>query len=185
MSMDDRQLLIRTRRGEEHAARVLWATFAPRMLAYARGILGRRYAHGADDVVQSVFLSVLTISPRRLRRVEDVSAWLLALTRNSALNHLRTIRRERARIGVAAPARARPDTAEPDDRLAAAVDTLPRRYREPLILKHIAGLTFDQLALALDINRNTAASRYRTALDMLRRAMSSDADVQPTGDRHV
>jgi DNA-directed RNA polymerase specialized sigma24 family protein len=42
------------------------------------------------------------------------------------------------------------------------------------MLKHAGGLTFDQIALALDINRSTAASRYRAAIERLRAALTDD-----------
>ena len=50
----------------------------------------------------------------------------------------------------------------------AALDALGEDDREVLILKHAAGLSFDQIALALEQNRNTVASRYRRAADFLR-----------------
>jgi RNA polymerase sigma-70 factor, ECF subfamily len=195
MSTDDLNLLQRTRRGDEAAARELWSRFAPRMLAYAHGILGRARAHAAEDVVQSVFVSILAQPTRNLRRIDDVPSWMLRCTRNAALNHLRGMRRERMReakwvdggggggAGLNKPTNGvRPPRGESVDNLAAAIDALPRRHREPLILKHIAGLTFDQLALALGINRNTAASRYRAALTTLRQSLGNQ---EVPGENHA
>ncbi|MCH8271418.1 MAG: hypothetical protein IH985_09460, partial [Planctomycetes bacterium] len=54
--------------------------------------------------------------------------------------------------------------------------------REVVLLRHAAGLTFDQIALALDLNRHTAASRYRAAIARLRRELADDnpaAHVRP------
>ena len=48
---------------------------------------------------------------------------------------------------------------------------MPRRYREVIVLKHIVGMTFDQLALALSANRSTVASRYRNAVARLRQQL--------------
>jgi RNA polymerase sigma-70 factor, ECF subfamily len=219
VQVDDRQLLLNTRRGDERAACELWNRLAPRMLGYARTILGRRAGSGrkgqssgeswgrswghswgwdeAEDVVQGVFVSVLSRPVRELRGIEDVPSWMLRLTRNAALNHLRSIRRERARRSAsgtserkAMPFPAHQSSAWPgvDERLMAALDSLPRRHREPLLLKHMAGLSFDQLALALDINRSTAASRYRVALARLRMVMGISCESQcarGSGEEHV
>lgn len=52
------------------------------------------------------------------------------------------------------------------------VDSLPRHLREVIYLKHVAGLTFDQLAVALDVNRSTLASRHRQGVELLRKRLS-------------
>ena len=49
-----------------------------------------------------------------------------------------------------------------------ALDELPAEQRIVLQLKLWEGLTFEQIADALDIPANTAASRYRYGLDKLR-----------------
>lgn len=174
----DLQLLLRTHAGHEPSARELWARFSPRLLAHAGAIVGPDDAH---DVVQSVFCGILRIDRGRLARVTDPPAWLALLTRRAALNHLRATRRERARRatgGAISPAPA-PD-ADADDALRRALDALPRRFREVVVLKHVAGLTFDQIALALGLNRNTAAGRYRAALGLLRSQMCPTIEHDPT-----
>lgn len=61
---------------------------------------------------------------------------------------------------------------EQDERALAveeAMKKLPDYYREVLTLKIWGELTFEQIAETLDIPMNTAASRYRYALQQLRR----------------
>jgi len=55
--------------------------------------------------------------------------------------------------------------------LAAAMDSLPRDQREVLVLKIWNDLTFSEIASALGISNNTAASRYRYALGNLKKAL--------------
>lgn len=188
MDAHDRNLLQRTRRGEDQAARELWSRFAPRMHAYARTILGTRVSDAADDVVQGVFVSILAMPRRRIGEVDDVASWMLRLTRNAALNHLRSVRRERARTAAAGELR-NGRSFEPKeaavDGVMMALESLPRRHREPLVLRHIAGLTFDQLALAMSLNRSTAASRYRTALALLRQTLGVIPATEPAGESHA
>jgi RNA polymerase sigma-70 factor (ECF subfamily) len=59
--------------------------------------------------------------------------------------------------------------------IAAALRTLPEEQREVLTMKIWGGLTFPQIALALDVSANTAASRYRYALVKLREQLVEES----------
>jgi RNA polymerase sigma-70 factor (ECF subfamily) len=52
------------------------------------------------------------------------------------------------------------------------IKRLPEPQRQVLTLKFWGGLTFAEVAAALDIPQGTAASRYRLALDALRQTLS-------------
>lgn len=67
------------------------------------------------------------------------------------------------------------DTIEQDERsqqIENAIQNLPDYYKEVIILKIWGDLTFEQIAETLDIPMNTAASRYRYALEKLRRTLT-------------
>lgn len=173
---DDRRLLLQMHKGHEAAARELWRRTAPQLFSYARSIV----AGGADDVVQSVFITVLEQPRRVIEKVEDPLAWLLVLTRRNALNHLRSVRRDIARRQAVADIEkpTRQSQGAEGEQLTRAMETLPRRLREVVVLRHIAGLTFDQVATAVGANRNTAAARYREAIRRLRLVLDvADAGV--------
>ncbi len=170
----DHELLLDTHRGCERSARTLWAVHAPRLLAFARALVG---PHDAEDVVQSVFCGLLDLPRRRLSEVRDVPAFLAATTRRAALNSLRSARRQRARHESSKTPPSAP-RAPANDGLQQAIDSLPRRWREVLVLKHVAGLTFDQMGVALALPRDTAASRYRAALAALRTMLKHDQDTE-------
>jgi len=53
--------------------------------------------------------------------------------------------------------------------LVAAIDRLPDEQREVLVMKIWNELTFAEIASALGISQNTAASRYRYALAALKK----------------
>lgn len=53
------------------------------------------------------------------------------------------------------------------------IRNLPEPQREVLTLKFWGGLTFAEVAIALDIPQGTAASRYRLALESLRQSLST------------
>ncbi len=178
MLTDDRQLLLRTRDGHEPAARLLWDRHAPRLISYARSVLPPGLA--PEDTVQAVFCRVVALDRSTIKSVQDVAAWLTSLVRREALNAMRSARREKGRVErvgaamrPAGPAQASPPLSggESHESLHRALDALPRRLREVVTLKHVSGLTFDQIAQALSVPRGTAATRYRMAIDTLRRAL--------------
>jgi RNA polymerase sigma-70 factor (ECF subfamily) len=169
----DHELLERTCRGDSAGAREFWSRFGPAMLAYARAVLRR---HGGEpaaaDAVQTVLCRLLELDHGAVAAVADVPAFLLRSTRHAALNLIRSADRARAREAGHGPAptgvAATPEDAASASPAMAAIETLDEEAREVVILKHIAGLTFDQIALALDQNRNTVAARYRRAVEGLR-----------------
>ncbi len=175
---DESKLLLRVHKGEDSAARELWSRHGRAMLTYARAIT----SSGADDVVQRALCRILDLRRDQLAGVRDVGAFLATLVRREGLNWIRGEGRERVRRserGRAAAGAMRSTVASfaggdagersSDARLIAkAVDSLPRRWREVVVLRHVVGLTFDQLALALSANRSTVASRYREAVARLR-----------------
>jgi RNA polymerase sigma-70 factor (ECF subfamily) len=62
-------------------------------------------------------------------------------------------------------------TIEQDERrlaVEAALAGLPKDQAEVLVMKVWGGLTFGQIATALDVSANTIASRYRYAISKLR-----------------
>ncbi|MEO1130278.1 MAG: sigma-70 family RNA polymerase sigma factor [Planctomycetota bacterium] len=172
---DDRRLLLACRRGNDAAARDLYALHAPSLLSYARTI----DAASAEDAVQSAFCTVLTRPVRELRGVRHVRAWLTQIVRNEMLGQLRSHRRSRARERRHLPVQSAA-THEFTHDVAEMLTMLPRREREIIVLKHVAELTFEQISLALDVNPNTASSRYRSGMRRLR-----EMHEQPRTTHHV
>jgi RNA polymerase sigma-70 factor (ECF subfamily) len=67
---------------------------------------------------------------------------------------------------------------EHDERRAlvqSALGHLPQEQREVLVMKIWGGLSFPQIAEALQLSANTAASRYRYALAKLREQLAEEA----------
>ena len=166
------------RRGDDRAARSFYARHAPALLACARAVL--RDEALAHDAVQGAFCRVFSIPARRVDAVEDPRAWMATLVRREALTALRSRRRaatrERSMARVAAPGAARTPDAGAGGDLDRALHALPRRLREVLVLRHVAGLTFDQVALALGVPRGTVSTRHRRALEALRRALGDSSN---------
>lgn len=126
------------------------------------------------DVLQEVFVK-LTSRPELLREVRDERGFLLRLGHNLALDLMRR-RGARARRDDQFAAEADvffEASQEADERsfreaMSEALSGLPVEQRAVAHLKLWEGLTFEAIAETLDISPNTAASRYRYAIDKLR-----------------
>ena len=186
----DRDLLVSIARGSDAAARELWSRHAERLRAFLLALVPGGPVD-ADDVVQQTFCRILETGVSSLRDVEDGAAWLFQVARNIAFNERRGGKRERerrerfgrrvgARSGGDGPGAAGGAASGPretyngsahDAALHAALRSLMPDMRDVVLLKHVGGLTFEQIALATQTNRNTAASRYRAAIGLLERAL--------------
>lgn len=135
-----------------------------------------RNAEDTRDVLQEVFIK-LAREPEALRGARDERAFLIRLAHNAAIDLMRRrgtrdryheqFSTETEAVSPFAPA------ADPDEQtfrgvLATSLAELPPEQRTVVHLKLWEGLTFEQIAEALDIPLNTAASRYRYGLDKLR-----------------
>ena len=126
------------------------------------------------DVLQEIFVK-LARHPDLLDGIRDERAFLLRLAHNAAIDLIRrrvTRKRTRENFAVEINSPFAP-TKDPDeqtfrDELARALAELPADQRAVVHLKLWEGLTFEEIAAALEIPLNTAASRYRYGLDKLR-----------------
>ena len=126
------------------------------------------------DLLQDIFIK-LARDPKLLAGVRDERAFLIRLAHNAAIDLIRRRgTRDKTReqfaaesISPFAPAN-HPDKQTFRTALFEALAELPMEQRSVVHLKLWEGLTFEQIADALDIPSNTAASRYRYGLDKLR-----------------
>ena len=126
------------------------------------------------DVLQEVFTK-LARRPELLRAARDERAFLIRLAHNAAIDLMRRRgARDRQHEQFAAePLSPFAPANDPDEQayrvqLMDALAELPPDQRAVVHLKLWEGLTFEQIADALGMPPNTAASRYRYGLDKLR-----------------
>jgi RNA polymerase sigma-70 factor (ECF subfamily) len=126
------------------------------------------------DLLQEIFIK-LARNSNLLDGVREERAFLIRLAHNAAVDLMRRRgTRERTRENLAAePVSLFAPAGDPDEalfrgQLAAALAELPPEQRAVAHLKLWEGLTFEQISVALALSPNTAASRYRYALDKLR-----------------
>jgi RNA polymerase sigma-70 factor (ECF subfamily) len=142
-------------------------------------LLARQWASDAptaDDIVQEGFLRFW----RSREKAIDPVAYLYACVKRSGLEWQRNLRRRVRREEAAARPEAQPlfatnlEMHERQLMVESAMTHLPESQREVLVMKIWGKLTFPQIAEALDISPDTAASRYRYALSKLRELLSEE-----------
>lgn len=125
----------------------------------------------AEDAVQDGFVRFW----RNRSRFRDPVPYLYACVRSAAIDLSRTnARRKKVDALRASPevsSAFAPEKASERAELAVAIDAalarLPDEQREVLVMKIWGSLTFAQIAQGLAISPNTAASRYRYAIERL------------------
>jgi RNA polymerase sigma factor (sigma-70 family) len=134
----------------------------------------------AEDVVQNAFVRFW----QSRDHVQEPAAYLFACVRHCALDWIRSRRRRLGREQRVARPEAEPLFAshvEQDERRAAieaALRDLPPEQAEVLVMRIWGGLTFPQIAAALETSPNTAASRYRYALAKLRDVLAEEPSYE-------
>jgi RNA polymerase sigma factor (sigma-70 family) len=154
----DEALLVLYANGDPAAARELASRHLPRVMGFAARMLGGDRAE-AEDVAQEAMLRLWRIAPEWRQGEAKVSTWLYRVVTNLCTDRLRGQKRRRA-VGLDdAPdvedgARSVEATLVENDRinaLHAALETLPDRQRQAVVLRHIEGLTNPEIAEVMEI----------------------------------
>ncbi len=123
----------------------------------------------AEDVVQEAFIRFW----RSRHRVSDPAAYFYACVKHVALDWQRNRKRQSSREEATARSEAATlfdGPLEQSERrvvIEDALRSLPESQREVLVMRIWGGLSFPQIAAALEISDNTAKSRYRYAIAKL------------------
>ena len=147
----------------------------------------------ARDLTQETFLQAFR-HLASFRGDADLRTWLYRIAVNQARNRWRWWKRRRRdrtvsldapaaegfdaplSAGLANDAAADPErqtlARERERALHAALRTLSRPYREVIVLRDIEGLSYEEVALALDLNVGTVKSRLSRGRDELRRRLT-------------
>lgn len=155
--LSDDALLVLYANGDADAARLLTHRLVPRALGYAARLLGDRAE--AEDVAQEAMLRLWRIAPDWRPGEAQVASWLFRVVTNLCTDRMRARKRRRAEAldEVSEPEDDRPGVVSglmKSERMAAlhaALDTLPERQRQAVVLRHIEGLANPEIAAILDI----------------------------------
>jgi RNA polymerase sigma factor (sigma-70 family) len=180
-TLTDEALLAGFSVGDGEAARAFITRFQRRVFGVALTIT--RDARLAEDLTQEAFLRAWrhaeTFDPRR----GGVATWLAVITRNLAIDAMRTRPRSELvdpdELQWLLPPASDPDPAETTirsgdvDWLRRALAEVPDEQRRAVVLAGILGFTAQEVAERERIPVGTAKSRIRLAMDKLRRARAA------------
>jgi RNA polymerase sigma factor (sigma-70 family) len=175
----------------EAAFAVLVERHAPMVFHVCRRILGDR--HDAEDAAQAVFL-VLARRAGSVRRTDSVASWLYGVAARVAARARRGVVRRRLRerrgaemaMAIRDIDRGDRDGSESWPELYEELGRLPERFRLPIVLCHLEGLTYEQAAQQLGCPVRTVQSRLARARERLRDRLArrgvAPAIAAPTPD---
>ncbi len=169
----DEALLALYAKGDTGAARALTLRLTPRVMAHAYRLLGIHAE--AEDVTQEAMLRLWRIAPDWRQGEARVTTWLYRVVANLCAD------RWRKPSNVALDAIAEPEDGTMSvadqmqeraraDALQGALNRLPMRQREAVILRHIEGLSNPEIAQIMGINVEAVESLTARG----KRALSAD-----------
>ncbi len=188
----DKGLIQAVAKGDESALQELMIAHMPSVHAVARRLLGDDAA--ADDAAQETFLAVWK-SASSYRGDAPVRAWLMRIALNKArsIGRWRSVRSwlsldapaggedEGATMGDALPDRSRESDPQAErergdraERLRAAVDALPPRQKEMILLR-LEGLEVSEIAEATGAAEGTVKATLHQARAKLESVLSEAA----------
>jgi len=169
---DEADLLARAMRGDLLAFEEMVRRYQRRVYSVALRIVRRHDV--ADDVTQDTFLRAhQALSTFDLTR--PFGPWVCRIAANLAVNHVRSpVAREEglpeghaeAAAGASSPLRGVLDR-EATEKLQAAIDALSTEQRAVFVLRAVEGLSYKEIAEALDISTGTVMSRLFRARERL------------------
>jgi RNA polymerase sigma factor (sigma-70 family) len=191
-SCSEEKLVAAVRAGDDRAFETLYARYRVRISAY---ILGMVHDHArAEDIAQDVFISAL----RGLRDTEHAivfKPWLYEIAKNAYIDEFRRTRRARevpldgdrddadGSSGPVIAGGATPDseveTKQRLDDLRGAFHGLSESHHKIIVMRELAGLSYDEIGQRLGMSRPTVESTLFRA----RRKLGKEYDELVSGRR--
>ena len=161
------------RQRSDDAFRAVYSAIANDLVSFAFGMLSDRKT--AEDVVQQAFVELVKAAPKIKGNGRSLRSWLYRSVRFGCLDEYRR-RSRRPEI----PHQTLPDipvATDPLDahlgpELEAALESLSKRHRTVVLLRHVVGLSGEEIAAVIGSTRRAtyavisrAEANLRTALD--------------------
>lgn len=156
----------------------LVARHASELLGLAQSMLGN-WAD-AEDVVQETFLGAF----RGLERFDGRASertWLTSILVRQVARRRRDLARARVVRRPVDGGEAAPPKAGVGPDVAAMLASLSEEHRDVLVLREVHGLSYDEIAAALQIPRGTVESRLHRARRALRERLAGASGAEKGG----
>jgi RNA polymerase sigma-70 factor, ECF subfamily len=187
--VEDGELLLRARRGNEEAFSHLFARHERAIYRYAAYICGQ---DAADDIVQETFLVILRQQARVDAPQGTLQGYLLGIARHIALKRLAVQKADldaELLLSPGDPMLNQPPTPldamtqrEAVESMRTAVNALPLVYREVIVLCDLQDMDYATAAEALEVPVGTLRSRLHRARALLGRKLATRPSVRRETD---
>jgi len=152
---------------------LIYENLANDLYNYLAGIMCS--VHDAEEILQELFIKIAE-KKRMLSEAENIKAYLLRMAANLANDRLRSYKRkadkrESYEIFIESAEKDSSATDDEIEELNKALNEISVEQRETVTMKFFMGRTFQEMADLLGISINTAASRYRRALEELKKIL--------------
>ncbi len=162
----------RAQAGDREALGFLYARYADNVCGYVRSIVHDQ--HEAEDITQQVFAKLIHVIGKYEERDVPFFAWILRVSRNVAVDH---IRRQRAipveEVRAAEDGGRGPEDSERMSDLREALAKLTPDQREVLVLRHFAGLSTLEIAQRTGRSEGSIHGLHHRGRRALRAELSS------------
>ena len=165
------EVIGRCQHGEAEAFGLLFDAYHRDVFSLAYGLSGDYGT--ACDVVQEVFVKLLT----RIRQFQFASAfdsWLYRIVVNTTHDQRRGVRTEAMPDRdplMAAPQQEDVERHETERQVREAIAGLTPKLREPIVLRYISDLSYDEISTILGLSPGTVASRLARGHAALARSL--------------
>ncbi len=186
LTAEQRILVARALRGDKDAFDDIFDRYGGLMLRTAYSIVKDRDI--AEDAVQNALIQAWQYLPS-LRETGALRSWLLRIVVNQCISFKRRLARSRMFLyqsfseqetylasQIADDAKGRMESSWD---LAQAVEKLPAKQQNVIVLHYYQGMTLSAISQRLQISENTLKKRIQAALSNLRRALR-DVQVEET-----
>jgi RNA polymerase sigma-70 factor, ECF subfamily len=186
---EDRGLIAKAQAGDKAAFRLLVERHQRRAFSIALALV--RDENDANELVQDAFLRVFK-SLGSFQGGSSFFTWLYRIITNLSIDLHRKPGRQTVDIDDSRleldeskqsdfPLMARIDGADPSElvrrreigaRLQAALDALPSYHRAVIVMREVDGLSYEEMAEAMDVSKGTIMSRLFHARQKLQKALA-------------
>ena len=162
--------IVSAKDGSRDAVSYIYCRYADSVCRYVQTIVHDE--HEAQDIMQSVFVKLLTNIKRYEFRDVPFAAWLFRVARNVALDHLR----QRRAVPVDEVRHADASATGPSDEAKAAslrnaLGELPDAQRVTIVLRHFTGLSPGEIARRIGTSEASVHGLHHRGRRALQRAL--------------
>lgn len=171
----DKETLIRAAlvSGDAGAFELIWDEYGRMLFGLMLSILGSH--HDAEEAMQEVFMRIAR-DKDRVASSGNMAGYIYMIARNEALSFRKKNRRVPVPVDPAdfwlVPAKAEENFSDEAVQIADALGKLPEEQRTVIVMKVYRDMTFQEIAEALGLSLNTAASRYRYGVEKLKELLA-------------